>query len=243
MITAPQPTIPSDRNVSTVGPTMSSVDLVEVINEERKADAEATGTRFISLRHADFMVKLEKHPGIDSTKFFGQYKDGTGRSLKCYHLPKREAELMVMSESLKVQAKVYDRLVQLEGATVADPLATLPPEQRVLVSLMVEQAVLKNNQAQLAHAQAAQQESIARIEAKQSAIENGASFFTVIAYGAYRGIKFDLKEASALGRKAAALSKANKIAVDKVRDPRFGVVGCYHESMLDQALAALHGGM
>jgi hypothetical protein len=97
-------------------PTMSSLEIVDVINEERKA--EAAGGEFATLRHADFMVKLERHPGIDSTKFSGQYKDSTGRKLKCYHLPKREAELMVMSESLAVQTRVYDRLAALESGTL-----------------------------------------------------------------------------------------------------------------------------
>ncbi len=101
--------------------TMCSVDIVDVINEERKA--EAAGADFSTLRHDHFMVKIEKHPGIDSPKFLGQYKDSTGRSLKCYNLPKREAELMVMSESLKVQTRVYDRLAAIEAGA---PLAPQP---------------------------------------------------------------------------------------------------------------------
>lgn len=100
---------------------MSSVELVKVINDLRE-DGKA------ELRHSDFMVKLEKHPGIDSPKFSGQYKDSTGRSLKCYHLPKRECELMVMSESLAVQAKVYDRMTELEARMAAPRAATLNRE-------------------------------------------------------------------------------------------------------------------
>ena len=88
-------------------PTMSSVELVGVINELRE-EGKA------ELLHKNFMVKIENHPGIDSAKFLAQYKDSTGRSLKCYHLPKRECELMVMSESLAVQTKVYDRMAALE---------------------------------------------------------------------------------------------------------------------------------
>jgi hypothetical protein len=95
---------------------MSSVELVEIINSLRPEDAK-------ELRHDNFMAKIEKHPGIDSPKFLGQYKDSTGRSLKCYRLPKREAELMVMSESLEVQARVYDRMLALE-ALVAAPQPT-----------------------------------------------------------------------------------------------------------------------
>lgn len=99
-------------NITTATPTISSVELVEIINSMRpEGSAE--------LRHDNFMVKIENHPGIQSPKFLGDYKDSRGRMQKCYHLPKREAELMVMSESLEVQTKVYDRLSALEAhATV-----------------------------------------------------------------------------------------------------------------------------
>jgi len=101
--------------------TMSSLEIVDVINEERKADAEAVGTRFVALRHDNFLVKIEKHPGIDSPKFLGHIEvagpNGGLRKSKCYHLPKREAELMVMSESLKVQTRVYDRLAEKDATT------------------------------------------------------------------------------------------------------------------------------
>lgn len=98
--------------------TMSSLEIVDVINEERKADAKAAGTRFVELRHDNFLVKIEKHPGIQSPKFLGDYTDERGRTQKCYYLPKREAELMVMSESLKVQTRVYDRLAEKEAAAI-----------------------------------------------------------------------------------------------------------------------------
>lgn len=91
-------------------PTMSSVELVEIINSLRVEDAP-------ELRHDNFMVKIERHPGIQSPKFLGDYKDARGRVQKCYHLPRRECELMVMSESLEVQTRVYDRMVALEQGT------------------------------------------------------------------------------------------------------------------------------
>ena len=88
-----------------------------------------------------------------------------------------------------------------------------------------------------------QADAIKRIEAKQSAHENGAQFFTVIGYGVHRGISFGLTDAAALGRAAGKLSRENGIAIDKVSDPRFGKVNSYHSSMLDAALNKLHGGM
>ena len=112
--------------------TMTSLELVDFINAERRQEANDQSTAEFSiepamLRHSDFMVKLEKHPGIDSPKFSAQYKDSTGRTLKCYRLPKRECELMVMSESLLVQARMYDRLAELEAKQAA-PVMALPQD-------------------------------------------------------------------------------------------------------------------
>lgn len=102
--------------------TISSIELVELINSLRP-DGKA------ELRHDNFMVKIENHPGIASPKFLGHVEvsvgNGATRKSKCYHLPKREAELMVMSESLEVQAKVYDRLTELEARVTAPTPVTL----------------------------------------------------------------------------------------------------------------------
>lgn len=89
------------------------------------------------LRHADFMVKLEKHPGITERNFSGSYSDPTGRSLPCYYLPKREAELMVMSESLEVspvgvQTKVYDAWQAAEAKGQEGGGLDLPMRRRLM---------------------------------------------------------------------------------------------------------------
>lgn len=98
----------------TTSPTMSSVELVNVINDDREPGSAI-------LLHKNFLAKIERHPGIDSAEFLAQYKDGSGRTLKCYYLPKRECELMVMSESLVVQTKVLDRLIAVEQIASALP--------------------------------------------------------------------------------------------------------------------------
>ncbi|MGK5044932.1 phage antirepressor KilAC domain-containing protein [Janthinobacterium sp. GB4P2] len=128
--------------------TMCSVDIVDVINEERKA--EAAGSTFAAMQHKNFIAKVEAHPGIQSAKFLADYKDDRGRMQKCYNLPKREAELMVMSESLKVQTRVYDRLAAIEaGALPAKPavlsrmdlieLAMAAERERMAADAKVEQ--------------------------------------------------------------------------------------------------------
>lgn len=55
---------------------------------------------------------------------------------------------MVMSESLKVQTRVYDRLAALETGTAA-PAIALPPEHQAIVALLYESAALKAKQAEL----------------------------------------------------------------------------------------------
>lgn len=122
--------------------TMSSLEIVAVINELRpEGSAE--------MLHKNFMAKLEKHPGIDSAKFLAQYKDSTGRTLKCYNLPKREAELMVMSESLEVQTRVYDRMTALEQQALQGAVTDLAPSVLDQVGAVIQQQLAAMFQAEL----------------------------------------------------------------------------------------------
>ncbi len=66
--------------------TMSSVEIVEVINAMREPGKAV-------LMHFHFTAKIESHPGIAATNFRGSYLGGNGKQEPCYYLPKREAEL------------------------------------------------------------------------------------------------------------------------------------------------------
>lgn len=97
--------------------------------------AEKAGKPFPSkgyaeLQHKSFIKKIESHPGIPtSAKFFADVDvpgpNGAVRKSKCYNLPEREARLMVMAESLEVQTKVLDRLIEIEAQTKPTPTPTL----------------------------------------------------------------------------------------------------------------------
>lgn len=101
-------------------PTMSSLEMVDYINAERKAKAEKEGmsfpcNKYRELRHDSFMAKVPKVLGeTQSPKFFGDYIDCKGRAQSCYNFPKREACLMAMSYSYELQAKVYDYMEELD---------------------------------------------------------------------------------------------------------------------------------
>lgn len=106
---------------STEAPTMSSVEMVEYINADRKSKSEAEGLSFPckkyrKLRHDSLMLKVPKVLGENqSPKFIGDYTDDKGRTYPCYHFPKREACLMAMSYSYELQAQVFDHMTELEG--------------------------------------------------------------------------------------------------------------------------------
>lgn len=101
--------------------TMSSLELVEFINADRRARAEVFGAPFPSpgfakLEHADFLKKvLEVLGAAVAGNFSGYYTASNGKPNPCYRFPKREACLMAMSYSYELQAKVFDRMTELEA--------------------------------------------------------------------------------------------------------------------------------
>jgi phage antirepressor YoqD-like protein len=118
-------------------PTMTSLELVEFINADRKQRAAAAGASFPSkgfakLEHADFLKKvpevLGERDGNFSVTFQVPGPNGATRQSKGYRFPKREACLLAMSYSYDLQAKVFDRMTALEAtAPVAAPLNIADP--------------------------------------------------------------------------------------------------------------------
>jgi len=68
-------------------PTMSSLEMVDYINADRQAKAEAAGLnfpckRFTKIQHKHILAKTPKVLGDEhSAKFLAEYTDSTGRDL------------------------------------------------------------------------------------------------------------------------------------------------------------------
>lgn len=107
-------------------PTMSSMQIVDFINEERKAKEAAGGKRFIKLQHESMMTKTPKVLGKEGAqKFLGTYiHEQNGRTYDCYYFPEREACLIAMSYSYELQAKVWDYMKALENEFNGSRLTT-----------------------------------------------------------------------------------------------------------------------
>ncbi|WP_081007711.1 phage antirepressor KilAC domain-containing protein [Comamonas testosteroni] len=127
---------------------MTSLELVDFINEDRKARAEAVGAQFPSpgfakLEHKDFLAKVPQVLGLDtSEKFSADLPDSYGRSRRGYRFPKREACLMAMSYSYELQAKVFDRMTALEQCGQAPKIDSHEGALLALQQLTVQQLAL-----------------------------------------------------------------------------------------------------
>lgn len=110
-----------------VEPTLSSIEMVDYINTERKGKAEAEGMAFPckkyrKLRHADFTKKVPKVLGVGYAKNFKHpfISEQNGEEYPGYKFPKRGACLMAMSYSYELQAQVFDYMTELEGHNRSD---------------------------------------------------------------------------------------------------------------------------
>jgi hypothetical protein len=93
--------------------TISSLQLVEYINQHRREEADNGGKNYIELLHKNVLAKIIEVLGENTAAKFlatDNYTGNNGAKLerKIYNLPEREACLMAMSYSYSLQAKVYD---------------------------------------------------------------------------------------------------------------------------------------
>ena len=100
--------------------TMTSLEIVDFINSQRKEAATAEKP-YRQLRHDHFMAKVPQVLGEKTAPIFlgtDIYTNGTGGTVRrhIYIFPKRESCLMAMSYSYDLQAKIFDRMTAMEDA-------------------------------------------------------------------------------------------------------------------------------
>jgi hypothetical protein len=173
-----------------------------------------------------------------------------GRKIQECRLSKRDSLILVARLSPEFTGRIVDRWMELETAAavpvIVDPLASLPPEQRAMVMMMLDNVAIKARQdtqdavqAAQAAVQATHAETLKRIESNQQAAVASVQSFTALGYSIYREIPMSKIELIRLGKRASAISKKKGITVDHVADGRHGRVGSYHVTALDEALEEL----
>ncbi|WP_447214871.1 Rha family transcriptional regulator [Citrobacter pasteurii] len=122
-------------------PTMSSLEMVDYINANRKAKAETEGfsfpcKKYRKLEHRSFMKKVPKVLGDAAAKFFATdtYINGTGGVVErdICNFPKREACLMAMSYDYELQAQIFDYMTELERNINGDLVYTIQQMENIV---------------------------------------------------------------------------------------------------------------
>ena len=225
--------IQNDNNTDQV--TMVSLELVDYINDSRKFDEKP-----VQLRHADFMAKVPKVLGVEtSEKFRSSYLAGNGEQRPCYRFPKREACLMAMSYSYELQAQVFDRMTAMEQHIAAQNLPSYAIEDPIE---RAKKWIEEEKQKQIAiqerdHAIATKAEigsrreatAMGRLSAKVKEVESlKVQLDKSLDFASIKSVEI------ATGRKFGwhALkkwSKSNSSEIKTIPDPNFGEVKTYHK--------------
>lgn len=152
-------------NTSNNVPTMTSLEIVEFINNHRQANGNNT-----VLRHDHFMTKVPEVLGeLNAPKFLGTQNYGNNNTRSIYIFPKREACLMAMSYSYDLQAEIYDRMTAMEQMVLQPKL---PSNFKEALQFLIEAEEQKE---QLALQVAQQQQVIEVQQVDVDALERIAS--------------------------------------------------------------------
>lgn len=124
----------------------------------------------------------------------------------------------------------YSLLDLVKKQKPVDELAVL--EQ--MFGVFKQQQIQINETRQLA--QEAKQE-IATVRQEVKTLAPTPNYFTIIGYASKLGVIVDRKEANALGRRAALISRTSNIPIGKFPHEYYGEVNSYHIDILDQVFS------
>jgi len=161
-------------------------------------------------------------------------KSAAGRPTKEYALALDMAkELSMVERNAKgKQARRY--FIECERRAREDVVTKVyNPQTAALIHALQQLDAVQNVQQVQAQQLERLEENIAIVEARTQP-EN--RHFTVMGYARLLGFSVDLRQAAALGKKCAHLSRKNGLPIGEVKDPRFGRVFTYHDSVLNKVL-------
>ena len=190
--------------------------------------AELTGKR-----HADVLRDIDRTiESLNEDLRLGfkssTYKDSTGKENRMFELDRDSSYCLVAGYDANARMRIIKRWQELE----AQAIKSLSPAEFLLQQAQMLVEIERKSKEH--------DDRIKRIECKQQAFEDGIRFFTVIGYVGYKGLpSVNLSQAQKIGKIAKQLSVERGISIDRVRDQRHGLINSYHESILDDAYAAL----
>ena len=114
---------------------IKSTELVEIINEFRKLESETRKSKYVELRHNDFMAKIKKELEVlklldlEGERNFshGSYIDKQNQARPCFELNRDGMLQMLNSESTLVRYKTIQYINTLENKIKGQAITQLKP--------------------------------------------------------------------------------------------------------------------
>lgn len=153
--------------------------------------------------------------------FFVKYGE-KGRPSNEYTLTLDTAKKIAMAEQTIVGNKVREYFILCEKK-VKELIKTLTVGEQLVLNA---QLLLAQEKKLLEH-----DDRIKELEVKTT---TRPDYFTVAGYATKIGERIGLKIAAKIGRKASAICKKFEYHIDKVDDPRFGMVNVYPKEILEK---------
>lgn len=125
--------------------------------------------------------------------------------------------------SRKPEAKIFKRWIAHEVVP-----SLRKTGQYAIQKLTPAEVILKQAEQLVDH-----ERRLAAIEARQTAIEKGEEYFSVVGYCNLIKRPVSDDESRAFGKRATALSKERNVSIGKTSHPRYGEIHTYHRSILE----------
>ena len=166
-----------------------------------------------------------------------EYTDSTGRKLPEYIITRDGFSFLVMgftgAQAAKFKEDFINAFNKMENALKATPKSSLDLARESIQALTLMYNAIEQQNARLS----SHEEIINQLGQRITEVEgtrNGEYFFTIMAYASIRNKPVNLKIAAHLGKLATPRCKDLGIEVGRIKDPRFGMINTYPESVLSE---------
>jgi len=196
--------------------TMTSREIAEVTGKEHRnilRDCDRLNESYAKMA----LLKIEQC----------DYRADNGQVYREFRLTRMQTFDLMTGYDMELRIRVNRRWAELEQRAAAPQIRD--PQTAALVHALVQMDAVKREQERQSRDIAGLREDVAVIEART---QPECRHFTVMGWARLQGRSLPLSEASALGRRCAVLSRERGLPIGDVKDPRFGKVHSYHDSVL-----------
>lgn len=164
---------------------------------------------------------------------FAQKGEANNATQVDYHFTLEAGKHISMMSGAAKGKEVRDYFIACEKRAYKPSSQIADARTAALIEVLVKQDAMEQEQQRQSAQLNELKQTIAVVEARTQP-EN--DYFTVAGYARLKGISVDLNAAAGYGKRCATLSKREGKMIGQTRDPRWGVVNTYHESVLQAIL-------